>query len=144
MAPLSPAQRRIIDEWGELQRRIALVDPDVARAKEIGQLINIWLIEEDAGACIALPGDAYTITASARRLERKVTNKKALFRALGQPRYISLSTVSLSLLDKILSPEEMSLFVTEARIGARRLDATANHRAAVIEMPRPSSRRKAA
>ena len=114
---LSSEQQAKIDRLGECQRQIALVKPIADEASEISHEIQQWFAREDPEESFAPAGKLYRAIVGPRARKRNVTEKKKLFRALGQQKFIESCSISLATLEKLLA--DITPFVSEDRSGAR-------------------------
>ena len=70
--PADRAQRQMVDEYGELDRRMQLTAPDVARYDVLKRAIKSWFDVMPPDADGVLEGRVYRLHLSARERERRV------------------------------------------------------------------------
>lgn len=141
---LSSLQRAQIDEFGELQRRVAEFQPTAKRSKELAEQIESWCTDEPAGLSLVLEGERYTAQISAQKLESEVVDLPKLLKKIGPNRFLLLVKGLVTKARSVLTPEEAKIFVAEERTGSRTVKAVAKHQAEVIEMPTTSRKRRTA
>ncbi len=133
---ITPAQRATrrakIDIYGELDRKLELVEPEREQHKLLGKEIQSWYKNEDGAMPQVANGNDYRIQLSARRNERVITDKKkavaALKRALGSlDAVIAVLDIPLGLIDKHVPESEQATFIHEEHSGYRTLEAVALH-----------------
>ena len=82
--PADRAQRQMVDESGELDRRMQLTAPDVARIRRpVKRAIKSWFDVMPADADGVLEGRVYRLHLSARERERRVRSMRDLVDVIG-------------------------------------------------------------
>ena len=117
------AKAKLIDEFGELERRMDEFDPVVRRHKAIQDEILSWVKDLPADQATTLSGNLYTIQVSERQYERKITSMRAVYKALGNKVAVLLDHVTMTLkeLDVLIPAYRQGDLVTKARTGRRML-----------------------
>ena len=120
---------REIDELGELQRQIDLMDPVVERHKVLKEKLEDHAKAAPADAPVVFRGRLYQVHFGPRRRERTITNPKkafaALKKALGAAGVLAAIDIALGLIDKHVPESEQKSFIHEERSGWRKLDVVA-------------------
>lgn len=129
MQPASCDRAAIVDEFGELRRRIAesklQLQPTLERADALESQILSWYEHEPPDQSFVADGHRYSVQVGARHWERKITGLRRLFRFLGQRRFLDLCTFPLKSIDKAIPEVEQSQFVEKTRTGPRSLKPVA-------------------
>lgn len=116
-------QRKMIDEYGELDRRMQLAAPDQARYDALKRAIKSWLDRAPADAEGILEGEVYRLHLSARERERRVRSMRALVEVIGLEKFLELASVPIGLLEDLLGKARVSALVVDTRTGSRRIKA---------------------
>lgn len=125
----SPSRAAIIDEFGELDRRVAELKPVIDRHKELKQTICGWCdkIEADKGA--VFEGRRYSAHVAAAKITRKITDKLRAFnllkKVLGLRGAVEKVTIPLEkAVDAYIPEKQHKLFLVEVP-GSREVHAVA-------------------
>jgi hypothetical protein len=116
-------QRKMIDEFGELDRIMKLHEAKRARYEFLKRLIKSWFDQAPADADGAVEGEVYRLHLSARERERRIRDMRELVDRIGLDKVLELASVSLSALEDLLGKTGVSALTVEARIGSRRIRA---------------------
>jgi hypothetical protein len=119
----------IIDEYGELSRKVREFKPTADRAAALGKTIAAWYDDKPAEDAFTASGELFTVQVSARAQKRFVSNVFRLSRILGK-RFYELATIKLEDIDKFVAPELHPNFISASRAGNRRVEAVAKGAAA--------------
>ena len=124
-------QRAMIDEYGELDRRMQIRATEIARYEVLKRAIKTWFssVPADADGCVE--GDVYLLHLSACERERKIRDMQALIEAVGLEKVLEIATIPLGVLENMLGKDRVSFLTTETRSGSRRIKAIAKRPAAV-------------
>src|SRR5262245_43860622 len=120
---IDPEQRRMVDEYGELDRRMQLGAPDVARYDSLKRAIKSWFDRVPADADGMLEGEVYRLHLSARERERRVRDLRGLIAVIGLDKFLGLVSVPVGPLEDLLGKTRVAALVTDARTGSRRIKA---------------------
>jgi len=122
----TPAKRvAIIDEFGELERRLKVQKPERDRHKALEAEIVAWYRDEPAEESFVAEGTLYSVRISARAKKRTIFNLDKVFRLLGKIKFLSLASIPLSAVDRELPDADHSTFLKEERSGSRSVEAVA-------------------
>jgi hypothetical protein len=116
-------QRRIIDEYGELDRRMQLRAMETQRYESLKKAIKAWFDEAPADADGTVEGDAYLLHLSARERERRVRDMHELIEIIGIDRFIEIASVAIGVLENMLGKARVAQLTTDTRTGSRRIKA---------------------
>lgn len=117
------AHAAIIDEYGELSRRVAEFKPTIDRHKKLKDEIESWYALKPAGEAFVEHGEAYSVQLSARAHERTIISMDRLYKRLGKTRFLEWATFPLSVIDKLFAnPGEI---LKSERTGHRKVEAVA-------------------
>ena len=119
--PLTKAE--IVDEYGELARRIRMYRPDEDRAEALRKIINGWFGQDGADLEFKVEGRAYVLRIGKRAIKRTLpaTSMRRVFKALGQAQFLATCTYPLNLADEL----KIEGLVVEVREGPRKIEAIA-------------------
>lgn len=120
----SPAE---VDELGQLQAwlapRKAEIKPAEEREKALRDKMAAAFDDRPPGEVIQLHGLQYVAVIHARGWERKITNMKKLFKALGAVLFFKVCDVGLGKLDALTTEAQRKEFVVKQQTGARKVEA---------------------
>jgi RNA polymerase sigma factor (sigma-70 family) len=120
--PPSPEEiAQAVDELGALSVRIAELRRLQDRYDQLRRKVVGWYDGEPAGQSFALEGAHFAAEVSARAIERRIRSMLALYRAIGQRKFLAHCQFPLSALDEIMAPADQERFVVSAQTGPRRL-----------------------
>jgi hypothetical protein len=133
--PADVEQKRMVDEYGELDRRMQLHAADAARYEQLKRTIKSWFDQAPSDADGTVEGDVYLLHLSARERERRIRSMDELVEMIGLDKLLELATVPLGVLEDLLGKSRVAALATEARSGSRRIKAIPKHPASAIAMP---------
>jgi hypothetical protein len=116
-------QRRMVDEYGELDRRLQMHSPDIARHALLKRAIKGWFDRLPADCEGIVEGHVYRLHLSARERERRVRSMRDLVELIGWDKFLELATVPIGALEDLIGKTRAAGLVTEARTGSRRIKA---------------------
>ena len=119
----------VIDEYGELARRVAAFKPTAERKLELEKEIASWYAEQSAELEFAAEGRLYSVQISAKGIKREITDMGKLFALLGKARFLDVCSVPMQAIDREIPPEKHPAFLTEERKGRRAVDVVAKETA---------------
>lgn len=114
----------IIDEYAELDKKIAPWKPAFARHKELRETITGWYDELPAADTFEAKGKKYTITVSPREFQRKIVSMTKVKAKLGLKRFLTLCGFTLKNLDAHIPTSEQKGMVIREQTGHRSLTIT--------------------
>lgn len=123
-------QRRLIDEYGELDRKMQLRAMDSARYETLKRAIKSWFDQAPADADGYVEGEIYMLHLSARERERKMRSMRELVDAIGIDRFLDLVTVSIGAIENLIGKAQVAAMTIDARTGSRRIKAIPKRAAA--------------
>lgn len=116
-------QRKMIDQYGELDRRMQLQHFDTARYETLKRAIKGWFDDVPADADAIVEGDVYLLHLSARERERRIRDMRELVDVIGLDKVLELATVAIGALEDLLGKSRVSQLTVDARSGSRRIKA---------------------
>ena len=116
-------QRALIDEYGELDRRMQLRATDTARYESLKRAIKQWFDQVPPDADGTVEGEVYLLHLSARERERRVRDIRELVEIIGLDKVLELATVPIGALENLLGKAHVASLTVEARTGSRRIKA---------------------
>jgi hypothetical protein len=116
-------QRRMVDEYGELDRRIQLLAPDMARHDVLKRAIKSWFDGLPADADGFVEGTIYRLHLSARERERRIRSLRELIAAIGLDKFLEIANVAIGPVEDLLGKTRTARLISEARTGSRRIKA---------------------
>jgi|SRR5215472_6646311 len=122
-------QRRLIDEYGELDRRMQLRAMDAQRYETLKRAIKSWFDQAPADADGTVEGDVYLLHLSARERERKIRSMRDLVELIGMEKVLELAIVPVGALENLLGKARVVSLCVDARTGSRRIKAIAKRAA---------------
>lgn len=130
MAMYAAAKRlSIVDEYGDLKRRVKEFQPTKARFELLGRTITSWYENEPAEKEFIVEGQKYSIKISEREWQRRVDAAR-LYKAVGIKRLLELVSVTLKAL-KDAGLEKLEILCVDKKQSGPR-DLTVTPKAAVI------------
>lgn len=115
----------IIDEFGELQRRVDEFRPVAERCTALARTIASWYADEPAGESFVEEGRYYSVQISPRTIKRTVVNMPKLYALLGKAKFLELATVTLAAIDKHVAAPLHAKIIRAEMTGERRVKAVA-------------------
>jgi len=115
----------VVDEYGELERKIALLAPTIARRDALREKILSWCAGQPADEAVTVQGAQYRIDITPCEYKRFIPNMAAVFRLFGQDKFLQYCTFPLGILDSQLSKAEQRAVIRKERLGSRRISAVA-------------------
>jgi hypothetical protein len=116
-------QRKMVDEYGELDRKMQMQAPDCARYDVLKRAIKSWFDGAPADADGIVEGRVYRLHLSARERERRVRSMRDLVGVIGLDKFLELCSVPIGALEDLLGKTRAAGLVAEARTGSRRIKA---------------------
>lgn len=116
-------QRAMVDEFGELDRRMQCNAPDVARYDVLKKAIKSWFNAMPPDADATIEGDVYRLHVSARERERRVKSMRGLIAVIGLDKLLEIATVPIGAIEDLIGKTKAAGLIAEARSGSRRLKA---------------------
>lgn len=132
---LTPQQRAVVDELGELQRRLDEVAPARKRVEKLQKTIASWCAGKPPEESLELVGSRYIAQVSPQRNESSALPTVALYRRLGQARFFSVVKVLVTKLRPQLTPAECEAFIHEGPTGSRTVATVPLLAEKVVAMP---------
>lgn len=114
----------VIDEYGELDRRIQAFEPVRKRHESLKAQIKSWYDNDPADFEATAEGQLYTVQVSARETESTVAMAKA-YRELGKERFLAACSITIKALTEALGTAAALALIRKARTGSRRLKVVA-------------------
>ena len=114
-------QRKMVDEYGELDRRMQLLSPDTARYDTLKRAIKSWFDRLPPDVDGIVEGQVYRLHLSARERERRVRSMRDLVAAIGMEKFWEICTVPIGAIQDLLGKTRAAKLITEARTGSRRI-----------------------
>jgi len=121
--PVDRLQRKMVDEYGELDRRLQMQAPDAARYDVLKRAIKSWFDGAPPDADGIVEGRVYRLHLSARERERRVRSMRDLVAVIGLDKFLELASVPIGALEDLLGKTRAAGLVIEARTGSRRIKA---------------------
>jgi len=115
---LTAKQRAIVDEFGELEGKVAEFKAVTDRCNKLKREILSWFDDSAAGEAFVAVGSTYTVEVSARRTERTILDLARLAKKLGKV-FWERCSFPVKVLDKLLEEEEIPIYISEAQSGLR-------------------------
>jgi transcriptional regulator with XRE-family HTH domain len=110
-----------VDELGALSVRLHELRQVQERYDQLRRKVVGWYEHEPAGQSFALEGAHFAAEVSPRAVERRIRSMLALYRALGQRRFLKYCQFPLSALDQVMAPAEQEQYVVSEQTGPRRI-----------------------
>lgn len=118
---MTPVEKqKIIDEFGELDWKVAAHKPVAARHKALRDTIAAWFADRPEEQ-IHIVGEKYQVDVSPCATETKITRMRALYRHLGVQRFLELCSFPIGRLAMVVS--DPSAFVEKSQTGARKVSS---------------------
>jgi hypothetical protein len=116
-------QRRMVDEYGELDRRMQMLAPDAARYETLKRAIKSWFDQAPPDVDGIVEGQVYRLHLSARERERRARSTRDVLAAVGEEEFFDLVSVPIGALEDLLGKSRAAGLIIEARTGSRRIKA---------------------
>ena len=115
------AQRALIDEYGELARKVLMHAATAARFELLKGQIKAWFDSAPCDADGDVDGVLYRIHVTARERERRVRSMSELYNAIGLEKFLEVATVTIGALEDAIGKTRAAAFVVEEQTGSRRI-----------------------
>lgn len=139
---LTPEQRALVDEFGELDRKYRLAKPDLDRYEKLKHVIKPWFSSLPGEQPATAEGNLYTLQVTACEVER-TPQKAVISRLLGPKIFLEIADVTQkavkAALEQLKKADQFSKCFSESRTGSRTLGAVAKSTPAT-----PAASKKAA
>ncbi len=113
----------VIDELGEVEKRLESKKPDERRKKELVKEILSWVPKTLAAAEeTVFHGKKYDARITAQENERTITSMEKVAELLGIKAFIQHAKVTLKQLEVLLSPAQQGQVISSDRTGPRSVD----------------------
>jgi hypothetical protein len=129
---LSKAEQELVDEYGELSRRIDEFRPVVARQKKLKDTIAGWFAGQPEDTH-EVEGKLYRVQVGPCALERKIVSMRRLYRLLGVTKFLEWCTFPLAALDKLVTDQDDIVEISQT--GPRSVKSVLMKAAAIAEQP---------
>ncbi len=123
----------IVDEYGELDRKIQEFKPTTKRYEELKKTIQGWYADLPAEQSSVAEGKLYTVQVGARENRRKITNMLKVYRLIGMQKFLELCSISLEAIEKVIAPSRLEGIISSERTGPRTLRPVAKASPAVAQ-----------
>ena len=137
-AAVTPDRAGIIDEYGELDRRVREFLPTLKAHEAARKIITSWYATEPGDQSFRAEGTLYAVQVGPRENRRRITDMLAVFKALGKSRFVELASIPLKALESCLTAEALGRFLTSERTGPRDVFPVALAPAAPPPPPSPT------
>jgi len=135
--PLPTNAIQIIDELGDIERKLKPLEDLKTRRDELRAQVLAWTATLPAGKGQVIDGRRYAVHVSERRAERKWKSMLKVFQLLGPKEFTARCSLSFKAAKEVLSEDQIAKLVAEEQTGPR----------SVLTVPRlepAAERRKAA
>lgn len=122
----NPAQRRrIVDEFGALDAKLATVRTDLRRHESLASIIRSWYAELPENQAYSAKGDKFVVIVSARENQRFISSMAKVFLLMGQKRFLAFCSLPLKVLEANAPASELCKLVASRQSGPRSLQVAA-------------------
>jgi hypothetical protein len=127
---LTRDQAAAVDEFGELARRVETFEnlaafqkyeKSLKRREELKALIASWYDKEPADKAFVADGKLWSVPVSERAPKREIVDMAALYKELGETKFLLLCGFRLEDADRHVSEQVRQLAIRKDRIGKRTL-----------------------
>lgn len=125
-------QKALVDEYGELDRRMQLRATDTARYESLKRAIKSWFAGVPADADGTVEGNVYLLHLSACERERKIRSLRELVDSIGLDKLLDLAVVPIGQLENLMGKAHVASLTVETRSGSRRIKAIPKRPAAIV------------
>ncbi|MDZ4796592.1 MAG: hypothetical protein SGI92_00410 [Bryobacteraceae bacterium] len=122
---LTKAHRALIDEYGELERRLAEFKPVADRAAAVKKALSSLGDSHPADQPLALEGAHYTVHLSPKAIERKVFDIDKLWATIGKSKFLQFCRFPLAAIDQHVASSLHPAFLLAEHSGNRTVKAVA-------------------
>lgn len=110
-----------VDELGALSVRMQELRQIQDRYDQLRRRILAWYDDHPPGQSFSIEGAHFAAEVSPRMVERRIRSMTALFKELGQRRFLKYCQFPLAALDEIMAPAEQERLVVTSQTGPRRI-----------------------
>jgi len=119
--PSDLEQKRMVDEFGELDRLLKLHSPTLARFETLKKAIKSWVDDAPDDADAVIEGTLYRLHLSQREKERRIRDLHEVVERIGLEKALQIASVPLAALQKLMGSAELESLLIETRSGSRRI-----------------------
>ena len=123
---LSPEQRTLVDEFGELDRKYRLWNPDLKRYEALKHIIKPWFRDLPGDQAATAQGTTYTLNVTPCEQE-STPEKKRIYRLLGPKLFLEVAEITQkalkAALETLKKTDQFDQCFTKPRTGSRILSA---------------------
>lgn len=116
-------QRRVqvVDELGQLERELAAMKPQEARAKSLKAEIQAWADAEfPADQAVTFEGHQFAAQVGAKGNKRRISSMQKVFDFLGVKKFLAACSFTLKSAEETLAPDQLkAVIVEDANVGDR-------------------------
>src|SRR5262245_47454994 len=113
----------IIDEYGDLSRRIEDFAPTAARHKALKDEIRGWYDKHPPDDTAVAVGESSTIYVGSREWRLEITDIEALFNLVGVKRFLKFCTFPITQIGKVITVKHSESVTTKSQSGLRTIKA---------------------
>lgn len=124
-------QRALIDEYGELDRRMQIRATDYGRYESLKRAIKTWFEQVPPDADGTVEGEVYLLHLSARERERRIRDIREVIEIIGLDKVLEIATVPIGALENLLGKAHVETLTVQVRSGSRRIKAIPKRPAAI-------------
>jgi|SRR5665647_136474 len=120
-----PTRQKIVDEFGELDRRMVEIAPLAKRYKALQETIRGWYPDHPADQPAVAEGGVYRVLVAPRGVERffSLKAKVKIFGKLGKLKSLELFSITLKAVETEFGTPQLDELVSSAPTGSRKLVA---------------------
>ena len=114
-------QRRMVDEYGELRRKLDLVAADVKRLEVLKKAIRTWFDSLPPDADGVCEGQYYRLHLGPKEKERNIRNRREIVERIGIDKLLEIAIIPITELQRLMGTADLEALLIETRSGSRRI-----------------------
>lgn len=123
--PTPAERRRLVDEYGSLNLKLAPFRAELRRTDELASIIRSWYADLAPNLAYSAKGEKFVVVAGPKENQRKILSMPNVFRLLGQKRFLDFCSLPIKVLEANASAAEMSKLIASQQTGPRALQVAA-------------------
>jgi hypothetical protein len=124
------ARPHLVDEYGELARKLAPHRANLRRFDEVARLLRLAANEKPADDLVTIAGERYTVFLSHAGMRTVIAPAAKLYDALGKEVFLRVATTTLKALEENVDPLLIAELTHQEQTGSRNITAIAKAKAA--------------
>jgi hypothetical protein len=120
-AVLEAARSAVVDEAGELEKKLAPYKGDIRRLEDLRKTIRSWYEGADPTKIFSAYGETYVATVGACGNETVIHDMSSIFEAAGRDKFLAACKLAIGKLPGLVNPALAAACTSQEQTGSRGL-----------------------